>query len=532
VPSEPYSRTYTLTTNYRSSRTIVDKSRRLIDNNRRRVSKDIHPADDAEPGEVRYVSVAGWRQRTDEVVRFLKDQHEATDRWSSLAVLCRFKAQQPLLALALDEADIPRSPLLTYRLFSDPSVRLLRAYVDLVRNPKVLDPDTVRGLLNRPNRYLSNEFIDRVVRAASPWDELSRSAGEDGAPRGATDLVRRASSLRKKYQVQKPSSLELLDDVLLTFGLETYWKDEASPAARPDEGDPLQLVDLIRFHAAEMVDPGELLDYWDVRAKSEDTRCDLGSDPLDREETPSEDQVVIGTLHSSKGREYEGVVLFDYDVDLTRLDDHEVEEERRVFYVGLTRARSAALFTIDAEKGTLHPFIRETIAPAEREEQEAIQTRVRELRRMEQELVVDRTRLAARIEAIISGAELAEQEAAQRALAKAVEEKQESLAELEAYLGQGGPKGLLRRLLGRHGRASAEVEASRQALSEARDSFEEAEGRILLLRGDPELAAEPVREEASIVATKLAAVRRKASSSRARLAELDLAQAASDDSAV
>ena len=97
----------------------------------------------------------------------------------------------------------------------------------------------------------------------------------------------------------------------------------------------------------------------------------MADDTLSREES-EEDLVVIGTIHASKGREYDSIVIPDYDCDTSRWSAAEVEEERRVVYVGVTRARDAALFTVDTSSGFVHPFLRELVEEPEPGEHDAL----------------------------------------------------------------------------------------------------------------------------------------------------------------
>lgn len=525
MPREPYSRTYTLTTNYRSSRAIVEKARRLIDHNERRVPKDIRPAPGASLGEVRYARHSSWLARTHEVVNFLAEQRQLTRCWSDLAVLCRYKAQQPLIALALDRAEIPRSQLLAYRLFSDKNVRLLRSYIDLARKPRTLDGDTFRLLLNRPNRYLPNELVERYAQAPCPWDEVLCHSRQEEAPRGLTDLVNRVSGLRQKYRKRAPSSVELLDDVILSFGLEAHWKDEASPRPRtPDEGSPTVLVDLIRFHASEISGASDFLDFWDERVQREERHFGMEHDTLGREQSPDEDHVVIGTLHSSKGREYEAVVLFDYDLDLSELAAHEVEEERRVFYVGLTRARDSALITIDGRRDSLHPFIKETIFQGEPEEVQDIQARLRDLRSNEEALVIDRTKVQAAIEAVFSGEEIRGSEQHLRVLREQLSNEEQALVELESWLSEGGVRGLWRRASRKRQDVLANAASANAAVERTRATGHDLERRMLLVRGDPELAAASSREKANALDKELARIRKEARVLHGRMLELELVE--------
>jgi len=80
------------------------------------------------------------------------------------------------------------------------------------------------------------------------------------------------------------------------------------------------------------------------------------------EGAPAADAVAICTIHAAKGREYYSVVIADYDCDLTKLGPGQLEEERRVMYVAITRARDAVLITLDTSLPYVHPFLRELVA--------------------------------------------------------------------------------------------------------------------------------------------------------------------------
>jgi DNA helicase-2/ATP-dependent DNA helicase PcrA len=523
MPAEPYSSTYTLTTNYRSSRAIVESSRRVIDHNELRVPKDIRPGPESAAGEIRYVAGDAWVERAQAVVSFLQQYRQATRRWSDLAVLCRYKAQQPLIALALDRAEIPRSPLLAYRLFSDPDIRLLRSYIDLVREPRKLDANSFRLLLNRPNRYLSNELVERVLQTKCPWDQMRDLANQEVPVRGVVDLVDRVSSLRAKYREQAPSSHELVDDVILTFGLEEFWSDRVSSGPRrADDGDPLVLVELIRFHASEATAVSDFLELWSDRARQEESRFQMSEDTLAREQPTEEDHVVIGTMHSSKGREYEAVVLLDYDVELGGLTPAEIEEERRVFYVGLTRAQSAALVTIDGCRERPHRFIRETVRPAGPNERERLHSRLRDIRPEEEQAVVERQRAQAAVDAVYSGEEANELGARLAALRDEQTAGEQSLEELEAWLGEAGIRGVWRRVTRKRREVADHASSARAALEKTRAAIDEAQRRLLLLHGDPDVAASTAREEVEAAESELTRLRHEADVIRGRLLELDL----------
>ena len=138
----------------------------------------------------------------------------------------------------------------------------------------------------------------------------------------------------------------------------------------------------------------ELLETWDRHAAAERDKTDTAPDDLAREDDPAADRVVIGTIHAAKGREYSSVVIADYDCDLDGLTAAEVEEERRVLYVAVTRAKEAVLLTSRCRHSARareqhghprgaapHPFLHELFAPPQPAQARRLRRDLRTLRR-------------------------------------------------------------------------------------------------------------------------------------------------------
>ena len=498
VPAKPFSETYTLQTNYRCSQAIVETSRRVIAHNHIREPKDIRPAAGAERGEVLYAQSASFTERSDAMVDFLRGHGPTASKWCHLAVLCRYKAQQQLVALALDRAEIPRTRLLKYRLFSDREIRLLRAYIELVWNPTALTGEDLAYLVNRPNRYISRALVDEISRHTQPWACLTELADntDEGvikrSPRQALCALRdRRERLFEKYTMREPASLQLVDDVIRGFGLDTYWGTGSARRDR-DEANTAQLLSLVKAYAEEMPDRTEFLAHWDATAEGENADIDMSDDTLGREESADADGVVIGTIHASKGREYDAVVLWDYASDLGRLDAAAIEEERRVFYVGLTRARNAALITIDGHLDELHQFVRESIEPAQVDEEVEVAQQLQAADAEERAVVVERHRVAGEIRRIADGTVQAVLVTEQAGLDNELAEADD---ELKMLLPLVQSPSILSRLNGKTKRAQAAIDALAQRLVALREQHADIAGRLALLEADPELAARPLLEE-------------------------------------
>ena len=400
MPAAPHSATYTLATNYRCSQAIVAASQRLVLHNTLRVSKDVACGPAAGQGFVRLYTDHRWPRRAQAMCDFLlTERHRLDCRWAELAVLCRYRAQQAPLAAALDQAGVPRTPLLDYQLFTHRVATLLRAYLGLIADPSAVDGDTLRLVLDRPPRFVRDADVARVCDDAHPWaalDSWVRAGGRDQAPADIADFV---AAIRRHHRAAAHSRLapdQLFPAVVGDFGLSKYWSRQrhTSPRDMRDETAPQAVVAALWSMCLGARALPELLETWDRHAAAERGKADTAPDDLAREDDPAADRVVIGTIHAAKGREYSSVVIADYDCDLDGLTAAEVEEERRVLYVAVTRAKEAVLLTSRCghsaraheqhghPRGTApHPFLHELFAPPQPAEARRLRRELRGLRR-------------------------------------------------------------------------------------------------------------------------------------------------------
>ena len=203
MPPRPWSATYTLATNYRCSRVVVESAARLVANNTVREAKDVRPREGAAEGALHFAGAPAWPARAESICAFLRSERSRLGcDWRDLAVLCRYRSQQLAVALALDAGSIPRTPALAYRLFSHPAAALLRAYIDLARAPDEMTGDRLRTLLNRPNRYLTTATVEAIATAARPWAHLRALAAREPVTGAAAPehSVRRRRRRRRRLR--------------------------------------------------------------------------------------------------------------------------------------------------------------------------------------------------------------------------------------------------------------------------------------------------------------------------------------------
>jgi len=381
----PDASTVVLETNYRCAIQIVQASRRVIDNNKERVAKNIRAGNDAPEGMVLYAADKEWGKRSIAIVDFLRGSHARTGKWRSSAVLCRTKAQQQIIAMALDQAVIPRSRILQYRLFTDTKMDLVRTYLKLALDPGAVNGSSLARVINRPNRFAKTALRDLLNNSAQPWEALvqhlaSTPQEDEYRVRSLQGFVNTINRWHRDPKLKNSPADELINELATDVGLIAYWTDLSDGGNKDaQDGNPLELFDLIKLHAADLVGAKQLLSYWDdqARIENEKDRHDA-SDSLKREEDDSLDAVVISTIHASKGREYESVVLPDYCPDIGKMSTSMLEEERRVFYVGMTRAKYSLLLTI-ADPVSVNKFIRESIRPPRLHEESEVLAEVARL---------------------------------------------------------------------------------------------------------------------------------------------------------
>jgi DNA helicase-2/ATP-dependent DNA helicase PcrA len=388
MPPRPFSATYTLCTNYRCSRAVVETGARLVANNAVREVKDIRPRAGAQDGAVRFFGAPRWPERAAAMCAFLRtEKARMRCAWRELAVLCRYRSQQLPVALALDAAGIPRTPALGCTLFTHPAAELLRTYLDLVGAPSAVAGPELAALLNRPNRYVGAAVVEAVAGSAEPWGRVRAAAAAEPATgaRPLSGLVELVEALRDQLGHSAdgaPTSEDLVWAVVEAFGLDGLWAAEADAAAEAggasDGAGPLEVFDALLLLAETYPDAAVCLRTWDRLRADEQAHAGVADDTPAREEA-EDDRVVIGTIHAAKGREYHSVVIPDYDCDVSRSDPAQVEEERRVVYVGVTRARDAVLFTVDTSAGFVHPFLRELVEMPDPGEHETLSAWLEEL---------------------------------------------------------------------------------------------------------------------------------------------------------
>jgi len=327
--------------NYRSTPDILHVANAAIIPNIGRKGKTLRPTREAgEP--VTLVAALDERDEADFILEEIKARQNRENRGlNEFAVLYRTNAQSRALEDALRHDAIPYRLVGSVRFYDRREIRDLMAYLKLIANPS--DEEAFRRAITVPKRGIGESSVDTLsARAREAHVPLSEAAAREdlqeslrpAARKALADFTRMINGLRERA---KDTSVDvLIQELIGEIRYVEYLQAEGPESAR----DRIENVSALVNGAAETVidDGGEVgltpLDHFLQHAM-----LVAGADALD----PSADAVTLMTLHNAKGLEYPVVFLTGLEDGLFPLsqsfdDPPKLEEERRLFYVGITRA--------------------------------------------------------------------------------------------------------------------------------------------------------------------------------------------------
>jgi DNA helicase-2/ATP-dependent DNA helicase PcrA len=322
--------------NYRSTQTILDAANAVIANNVGRTPKALWT--DSAGGEriVRYRAddehdESGWISR--EMARL----HDGGDhRWGDVAVFYRTNAQSRVLEETLVRSGVPYRVIGGTRFYDRREVKDALAYVRSAVNPT--DEVSVKRVLNLPKRGIGDTTVGRIDAWAAAhgtsFTEALRAADEAGvkgpALKGIGEFLGLLDELTAKVE-DGPAAL--IEAAIANSG---YLAELEAERTVESQGRIENLAELV----------GVAREVNDVDAFLESVSLVADVDSLD----PDESSVTLMTLHSAKGLEFPVVFLIGMEdgvfPHLRALGEpDELEEERRLAYVGITRARERLYLT-------------------------------------------------------------------------------------------------------------------------------------------------------------------------------------------
>lgn len=342
----PGSGRHALEVNYRCPPGVVDAARHLLSYNRERVEKEIRtPAARGGPpplpsgplagaGSVAVVRVPG-EEMAGRCVEVLRSWREAGVPDAGMAVLARVNAALLPVQVACVHAGIPVTPVLTPAVLRRTGIRTALAYLRIGCRPDRIDAADLRDTVHRPARRIARNVVEMLTRR----------------PQTSIADIRRLSTRLSGSDVAKLR--EYADDLGAVAAACARSTAAALRAVRLDVGlgESVDVLDASRGDADRATHADDLLAVESVAALHPDptTFEQWLGETLARPRAPGP-AVQLSTVHRIKGREWARVVVFGATRGLFphRLGD-DVEGERRVFHVALTRATTQVAVLVDSE---------------------------------------------------------------------------------------------------------------------------------------------------------------------------------------
>ena len=370
----PDAKVVRLEQNYRSTQNILDAAYGVISNNLGRADKKLWSEEKGGEeivlhGSYNAVEEASWVVRQIEIL-----MREEKISYSDCAILCRVNAQSRPFEEAFMRSRVPLKLVGTQRFYERREIRDVMAYLKFLYNPD--DSVSAVRLINTPPRGIGAVTITKL-------QEMARGRGvslgailldKDAAKELTPAIQRKIEPLRLalKHIFNDANGAQTLADLVERVLERTQFLEYLENSNEKDNVDRVANVEeFVRAAesfdlrlAEELDETGETGEDWDEKDPLRlgqflaETALQGGTD----KDAQSDDAVTLMTLHAAKGLEFPIVFLVGLEQGLLpharavfsdSATEEELEEERRLMYVGLTRARKRAILTFAAQR-TLH----------------------------------------------------------------------------------------------------------------------------------------------------------------------------------
>ncbi len=341
---------FKLERNYRSTQTIVNAANSLIDKNEHRIPKTVY-SEKAEGEKIKVMQLYSDFEEGAVVAEYIKDLKESENYlYQQIAVLYRTNAQSRVLE------DQLRKSLIPYRIYGGLSfyqrkeIKDVIAYCRLVCNPS--DEEALKRIINTPARGIGDTTVNKVLECAmlhevTAWEvmgdilkyNLQVNAGTANKLTKFREMIRVFAEQREVLD-----AYQLVDTIIKTTGIISDTYTDNSPESMSRRENVQELLNAIHEFCEIKTNNNEsslLVDFLAEVSLLTDQDTDKNAD---------EDKVTMMTVHAAKGLEFKVVFVVGMEEELFpstfAMDSaRELEEERRLFYVAITRAEERCFIT-------------------------------------------------------------------------------------------------------------------------------------------------------------------------------------------
>ena len=342
-------KTILLEQNYRSTSNILDAANQVIKNNKMRKDKNLWTSRGI--GEkIKYYRAYNERDEAQYVIRKIKELTNRNVEYKDIAVLYRTNAQSRVLEEEMLKENLPYRVIGSFYFYSRKEIKDLIAYLRLIHNSK--DNVSLLRVINTPKRGIGLKTIENLTIQADAMGVSIYEAISSGKELEFKNLIEKLKEMSKDLTLT-----ELIDKVLDASGMKKELEDEKTLEAE------VRLENLEEFKSiTKTFEEREgliSLEYFLLEIS-------LISDVEEYKDDPN--RISLMTVHSVKGLEFDHVFVVGMEEGIfphinSLMDNSELEEERRLCYVAITRAKDD-LHLVNARRRTL--FGKEQINPVSR----------------------------------------------------------------------------------------------------------------------------------------------------------------------
>lgn len=352
----PEAETVLLDTNYRSQENIVKNAGNLIGYNKERFEKKITAFHEA-AAQVEYAVFKGQREENARIVWDIQEAVEHGAAYEDFAVLFRTNTQPRLLMEQLLEYNIPFQTRDSIpNLYEHWIAKDMFAYIRIAMGSR--ERRDFLQIMNRPKRYISRESLDEPTVAFDVWEWYYEEQPW---------VAKRIGQLEHDIKMlERLSPYAAINFIRKGIGYDEFCAEYADYRRMKVE-DLYEVLDELQESAKGY----DNYDAWFEHIESYSKELK----ELYKMQNQNPKSVSLATLHSAKGLEYETVYIIDVNEGLIPYKkavlDQEIEEERRMFYVGMTRAKkNLHLFSVKELNGKdaeISRFVKESQNPQMKE---------------------------------------------------------------------------------------------------------------------------------------------------------------------
>ncbi len=344
----PNTQLFKLERNYRSTQTIVEAANSLINHNRHQIRKDVYSK--KEKGELIEVMEAySDKEEASMVVRQINRMRQQGMDFKDIAILYRTNSQSRTFEEELLHQNFPYRIIGGFSFYQRKEVKDAVAYMRLAVN--VYDEAALRRVINVPARGIGQTTIEKVSQCAvnnnvGMWDVISNPAQYD-APLNAGTITKLQNFAKFIMEANAMAQEQNAHEVALHLIRESgYWQYIFQGHSTEDISSQQYLQELVDGIAGYVEDATETGGLTSMAQYLQDIA--LLSDTEEGEEQ-SDNKITLMTAHSAKGLEFPVVFVVGMEEGLfpseRESSEREIEEERRLFYVAITRAEQRLFIT-------------------------------------------------------------------------------------------------------------------------------------------------------------------------------------------